>query len=170
MSLPPAPLSAEARLFLREEELDAALELFLLAEAALATAAEGALESEPTRLGRGHWRAAFLLKRRPGLGVQELSRFTGLSKQGASRVLRDLESVGFIEKTAGALDARRRPAVLTAEGGAFEQRVSERLRVVLARAYRTGGLDAVAGARRILAALAGPRNAPRPAPTGDGRP
>ncbi len=33
-----------------------------------------------------------------------------------------------------------------------------------ARAYRTGGLDAVAGARRILAALAGPRNAPRDAP------
>jgi hypothetical protein len=28
---------------------------------------------------------------------------------------------------------------------------------LLGRAYRTGGLDGVAGARRILAALAGPR-------------
>ena len=166
MSLPPAPLSAEARLFLREEELDAALELFLLAEAALATAAEGALESEPRRLGRGHWRAAFLLKRRPGIGVQELARLTGLSKQGASRVLTDLEAAGYVEKTAGEFDARRRPAALTPEGAAFENRVSERLRSVLTRAYRTGGLDAVAGARRILAALAGPRNAPRVAPDG----
>ena len=51
--------------------------------------------------------------------------------------------------------------MLTAEGAAFEQRTAERLRIVLTRAYRTGGLDAVAGARRILAALAGPRNAPR---------
>ncbi|OYX31745.1 MAG: MarR family transcriptional regulator [Caulobacterales bacterium 32-69-10] len=162
MSLPAAPLSAEARLVLREEELDAALELFLLAEAALATAADSALETEPSRLGRGHWRAAFLLKRRPGIGVQELARLTGLSKQGASRVLRDLEGAGFVEKSAGELDARRRPATLTGEGAAFEHRVSERLRLVLTRAYRTGGLDAVSGARRILAALAGPRNAPRP--------
>lgn len=161
MSMPASPHSAEARLFLREEELDAALELFLLAESALATAAEGALAAEPKRMGRGHWRAAFLLKRRPGVGVQELTRLTGLSKQGASRVLRDLEDAGYVEKRPGELDARRRPAVLTIEGAAFEQRVSERLRALLARAYRTGGLDAVGGARRILAALAGPRNAPR---------
>jgi DNA-binding MarR family transcriptional regulator len=157
------PPSAEARLFLREEELDAALELFLLAEAALATAAETVLEGEPHRLGRGHWRAAFLLKRRPSIGVQELSRLTGLSKQGASRVLRDLENAGYVEKHAGEMDARRRPAVLTSEGAAFEHRVSERLRGALARAYRTGGLDSVGGARRILAALAGPRIALRTA-------
>ena len=167
MSLPAAPLTPEARLFLREEELDAALELFLLAEAALASAADGALEGEPSRLGRGHWRAAFLLKRRPGLGVQELARLTGLSKQGASRVLRDLEAAAYVEKSAAEMDARRRPARLTIEGAAFEARVSERLRGVLARAYRTGGLDAVAGARRILAALAGPRHASRPGGGGE---
>jgi DNA-binding MarR family transcriptional regulator len=161
LSLAPAPPGAEARLFLRDEELDAALELFLLAETALAAAAEGALENEAKRMGRGHWRAAFLLKRRPGIGVQDLARLTGLSKQGASRVLRDLETAGYVEKSAGAADARRRPAVLTAEGAAFEERVSERLRSLLSRAYRTGGLDAVAGARRILSAVAGPRNAPR---------
>lgn len=169
MSTPAVPLGAEARLFLREDELDAALELFVLAEAALAAAAEAALEGEPNRLGRGHWRAAFLLKRRPGLGVQELARLTGLSKQGASRVLRDLEAVGYVEKSAAEMDARRRPAQLTVEGAAFEARVSERLRALLARAYRTGGLDAVAGARRILAALARPRHAQRPAETGEAR-
>lgn len=167
MSAPAVPLSAEARLFLREEELDAALELFLLAEAALDIAADAVLATEPSGLGRGHWRAAFLLKRRPGIGVQELSRLTGLSKQGASRVLRDLEKAGYVDKQPGEMDARRRPAVLTPEGAAFEQRTAERLRTVLTRAYRTGGLDAVAGARRILAAMAGPRNAPR-APEAEG--
>ena len=108
-------------------------------------------------LGRSHWRAAFLLRRRPGIGVQDLSKLTSLSKQAASKTLSDLQKLGLAEKAAGDLDARRRPAVLTEAGKAFEARVSERLRALLGRAYRTGGLDGVPGARRILAALAGPR-------------
>ena len=66
MSLSPTSLGDEARLFLREEELDAALELFMLAEAALRASAEGALEGEPANMGRSHYRAAFLMKRRIG--------------------------------------------------------------------------------------------------------
>lgn len=155
----------EARLILREQELDAALELFFLAEAALWETADAALDGDPSGLGRGHFRMAFLLKRRPGIGVQELTRLTGLSKQGASRVLADLEKHGLAAKAAGEADMRRRPAVLTAEGRAFEARISERLRAHLTRAYRGGGLDAVAGARRILGAIAGSRvqvGLPRP--------
>ena len=98
-------------------------------------------------LGRGHYRAALLLKHRPDVGVQELAQLTGLSKQGASRVLADLEKAGFVEKAPAKGDGRRKPAQLTAEGRAFEARVSERLRNHLARAYRSGGLDAVAGGR-----------------------
>ena len=153
---------ADPRLILREEELDAGLELLLLAEAALWSAADAALEGEAKALGRGHYRIAFLLKRRPGLGVGELARLTGLSKQGASRTLGELERMGLVEKVAGDADARRKPATLTRQGLAFEARVSERLRALVARAYRTGGLDGVAGSRRILAALAGPRMTVRP--------
>lgn len=156
----PSPPTPDARLILREEELDAALELLLLAEAALWSAADPALR-RADRLGRGHYRAAFLLKRRPGLGVQDLAKLTGLSKQGASRILKDLEDKGLIDKAPGDEDARRRPAHLTDAGRAFEAGVSERLRGHLGRAYRAGGLDAVSGARRILTALAGAR-APRP--------
>jgi DNA-binding MarR family transcriptional regulator len=147
----------DARLILREEELDASVELFVLAEAALWSTAEAALQGHPSGLGRGHYRAAMLLKRRPGIGVQELAQLTGLSKQGASRVLTDLVAAGYVEKVSGKGDGRRKPAQLTAEGRAFEARVSERLRGHLALAYRSGGLDAVAGARRILAAVAGSR-------------
>ena len=147
----------DPRLILREEELDAALELMLLAEAALWSAADAALEGEPSGVGRSHYRTLFLLKRRPGLGVRELARLTALSKQGASRTLGELERLELVEKAPSDQDARRRPAALTAKGAALEARVSERLRAQVARAYRTGGLDAVAGARRILAALAGPR-------------
>ena len=147
----------DPRLILREEELDAALEVLFLSEAALWSTADAALDGEARGLGRSHYRALFLLKRRPGLGVQELARLTALTKQGASRTLGELERMGLVEKSSGGGDARRRPAALTVDGAAVEARVSERLRANVARAYRTGGLDSVAGARRILSALAGGR-------------
>ncbi|ATC30953.1 MarR family transcriptional regulator [Caulobacter vibrioides] len=157
MIAPLQPGSDDPRLILREEELDGGLELILLAEASLWAAVDAVLETEALGLGRSHWRAAFLLRRRPGIGVQDLSKLTSLSKQAASRTLSDLEKAGLVERVSGDLDGRRRPAALTAEGVAFEQRTAERLRALLARAYRTGGLDGVAGTRRILAALAGSR-------------
>jgi len=168
-------LPADPRLILSEEELDRALEVFLLAEVSFWAAADGVLDRpqqganlgqkpgpapEPRtgpRLGRGHYRAAFLLKRRPGLGVQELARLTGLSKQGASRVLKELIEGGHAEVEPGALDARRRPTHLTGRGLEFEAEVSSELRALLAGAYREGGIDAAPGARRILAAIAGPK-------------
>ncbi|CAN5674585.1 MarR family transcriptional regulator [soil metagenome] len=148
---------ADPRLVLRDEELDAGPELMMLAEAAIWAGVDAGLEAEGQNLGRSHWRAAFLMKRRPGLGVQELAHITSLSKQAASRVISDLEGQGLAEKAQGDLDGRRRAATLTEAGAAFEARISERLRGQLARAYRTGGLDGVGGARRILAALAGGR-------------
>lgn len=148
---------ADPRLILREDELDTGLELMMLAEAALWAAVDQGLEAENLGLGRSHWRAAFLLRRRPGVGVQELAHLTSLSKQAASRILVDLAAKGLVEKTPGDLDARRRSAALTEKGRSFEAAISERLRNQIARSYRTGGLDGVAGARRILAALAGGR-------------
>lgn len=149
--------AADPRLILRPEELDAALEQFLLAEAALWMASDVALADQPHKLGRGHFRAAFLLKRRPGIGMKDLARLTGLSKQGASRVLRDLIQAGYAATTASDEDARRRPTVLTEAGATFEAKVAEGMRAHLSAAFRDGGLDAVLGARRILAAVAGPR-------------
>jgi len=149
--------TADPRLILHEDELDAGVELLLLAEASLWAAVDQGLEAQGLGLGRSHWRAAFLLRRRPGVGVQELAHLTSLSKQAASRILVDLADKGLVEKTAGDLDGRRRSAALTAEGKAFEAAIGERLRGQIARAYRAGGLDGVAGARRILAALAGGR-------------
>lgn len=151
---------ADPRLILSEEGLDRALETFLLAETALWRAADVKLEGgelDPKPLGRGHFRAAFLLKRRPDLGVQELARLTGLSKQGASKVLRELIARGLAEATPGEIDARRRPTRLTAAGAQFEAGIAKALRDLLASAYREGGIDAAPGAVRILAALAGPR-------------
>jgi DNA-binding MarR family transcriptional regulator len=152
MSLP-----ADPRLILREDELDAGLEHLLLAEASIWAAVDQGLEAAGLGLGRSHWRASFLLRRRPGVGVQELAHLTSLSKQAASRILVDLAAQGLVEKAQGDLDGRRRTAALTPKGEAFEAAIGERLRSQLARAYRAAGLDGVAGTRRILAALAGGR-------------
>jgi DNA-binding MarR family transcriptional regulator len=152
--------AADARLILSPAELDGALEHFLLAEAALWSTADAALASGEVKLGRSHFRAAFLLKRRPGLGVKELSRLTGLSKQAASRALLDLVEAGYATASPGPLDARRRCLALTAQGAAFEAQAAERMRTHLLGAFRESGAEAVLGARRILAAVAGSR-APR---------
>jgi len=147
----------DPRLILREAELDGGVELLLLAEAALWAHVDQGLAAANLGLGRSHWRAAFLLRRRPGLGVQDLAHLTSLSKQAASRILVDLTGKGLVEKLPGDEDGRRRSAVLTEAGLAFEAQISERLRAHLTRAYRLGGLDAVAGARAILGAMAGGR-------------
>ena len=147
-------MTPDARLILREEELDASIELFVLAEAALWSTAEAALQGHPSNLGRGHYRAALLLKRRPGIGVQELAQLTGLSKQGASKVLSELTAAGLVEKAPSEEDARRRPARLTAAGEAFEARMASRLRGAVAKAYRSGGMEHAPSAHLFLSALA----------------
>jgi DNA-binding MarR family transcriptional regulator len=158
--------AVDPRLVLSAPELDAALEQALLAEAVLWTAADDALSTPmgspgASTLGRGHWRAAFLIRRRPGLGVKELAALTGLSKQGASRVLKELEAAGMIAKGRPepglGEDARRRPAALTEAGAAFEAHVAARLHAALARAYRAAGVEHAGGARRVWASLAGAR-------------
>lgn len=147
-------LTSDARLILSDDALDQALELFLLAEAALWITADGGLDSDPQDLGRSHYRAAFLLKRRPGLGVRALAQLTGLSKQGAGRVLKELTEAGYVEIRASDADARRRPAHLTDTGRAFEAKVSHRMRAAVARAYRLAGLEKAPAATAVLGALA----------------
>ena len=147
--------SADARLILSDAALDRALELYLLAEVALWRAADTALEASGRKVGRSHYRLAFLLKRRPGAGVLELAKLTGLSKQGVSKALADLIAAGLAETVTGDQDARRRDAFLTEAGRAFEAAVSERLHAALAQAYRQAGLEAAPAAGLVWSALAG---------------
>src|SRR5437899_11414050 len=112
-------MNADPRLILREDELDLGLELLLIAEAALWTEVDAALETAAPGLGRSHWRALFLIRRRPALGVLDLAALSGLSKQSASKTLAELERAGLAEKSKGDLDGRRRGAALTGTGAAL---------------------------------------------------
>lgn len=154
---------ADARLILSEPELDAAVETLMLAEATLWEVADAALEARIAengpKLGRSHFRCAFLLRRRPGLGVQALAHLTGVTKQSLSRTVKELVALGLVEMQA-AEDGRRRRLHLTPAGIAFEAKAGGRLRSALSRAYREAGVEAAGGARRVWTALAGPRGAP----------
>jgi DNA-binding MarR family transcriptional regulator len=149
-------VSPDGRLVLSEPELDAALESLLLAEASVWAAADAALETGQPKLGRSHWRCAFLLRRRPGLGVQALAELTGVTKQSVSRTVKELTASNLVE-TELSEDGRRRRLRLTPLGLAFEAAAGERLRAELAGAYREAGVEAAGGARRVWTSLAGSR-------------
>jgi DNA-binding MarR family transcriptional regulator len=151
-------MNADPRLILREDELELGLELILIVESALWLEVDAALEAAHAKgVGRSHWRALFLIRRRPGMGVLDLAALSGLSKQSASKTLGELAKAGLITLSKGDLDGRRRGASLTAAGSALEEAITARLRTRLADATRAAGAEAVIGGRRWLAALAGGR-------------
>lgn len=137
-------------LFLRDEELDRALELLLVAERGLATRTHAA---GPTRSGP-ELDLLWLIHRRPGTSAAELGRLLGAAKQTTSRQLRALEEAGLLARAADGTDRRRRRLVLTQRGAALVAAIGERRRQGLRRAFQSAGAEAVAGFQRVLDALA----------------
>ncbi|MGE0828126.1 MAG: MarR family winged helix-turn-helix transcriptional regulator [Hyphomonadaceae bacterium] len=142
----------EHRLYLREEELDQAVDLLFLAARRFWRAAEGPLETRG--LGPAHYRALAAIRRDEGLSVTTLKERLGVAKQSLARVLTELEQAGFIARAAGAKDRRERRLSLTEAGRAAERDASAALRERLAQVFRAAGAEQVLGARAILSALA----------------
>jgi DNA-binding MarR family transcriptional regulator len=138
-------------LYLRDEELKEGADLLFLAYAGLFAGADGALAEAD--LGRAHARALQAIARHPGLSIGELLQALRVTKQSASRVLNDLLEDGYVERKAAADDKRMRRLVLTAQGELLVAALWEGQKPRLVRAFREAGPDAVAGFRRVLAAL-----------------
>lgn len=144
------------RLYLREDELDRAIDLFGRAHRSLWQAAQERLNAHA--LGPAHLRALAGIRRLgeagQGPSVGALQSHLGVRKQSLARVLDELESAGLMRRAppAGG-DRRQRLLALTSAGIEAEQAASAALRDRLAAAFRRVGPDAVAGARGLLAAL-----------------
>jgi DNA-binding MarR family transcriptional regulator len=152
----PAPeVSSEGRLYLREDELDRAVDLVFAATRRFWKAAETALEAHD--LGPAHYRALAAIRREEGLTVSALQARLGVRKQSLARVLGELEAAGLAKREPGKSDRRQRLLALTEAGRAAERAASAALRERLAQVFRSAGADAVAGARAVLAALASER-------------
>lgn len=118
--------------------------------------------SDPDRIldernyGRAHHRALHFIGRRPGLTVADLLDILHVTKQSLSRVLKPLIDHGLVEQKVGETDRRQRMLYLTAEGQAFEERLSAPQRQRLTRAFMDAGPEAVAGFRAVLTAIMEP--------------
>ena len=148
---PGAP-AADARLYLKEEELDRAVELLFAATRRFGRGADPILAARG--LGPAHYRALSAIRRGEGLAVTTLREVLGVRKQSLARVLDDLDAAGLVTRAPGAQDRRERRLFLTDAGRAVEAEVSTALRDRLAAVFRTCGAEAVAGARTVWAALA----------------
>lgn len=146
------PAAAEGRLYLKEDELDRAVDLVFAATRRFWRAAEDALEAHD--LGPAHYRALAAIRRDEGLPVSRLMAQLGVKKQSLARVLADLEREGLIRRDPGRDDRRQRLVHLTQAGRDAERAASAALRERLGQVFRAAGADAVAGARAVLAALA----------------
>jgi len=152
--------AADARLYLKEEELDRAVEQLFAAARRFGRGAEPLLAARG--LGPAHYRALSAIRRAEGLAVSALREALGVRKQSLARVLDDLDQAGLITRAAGPKDRRERRLFLTPSGRDVEAEVSAALRERLAAVFRACGAEAVAGARTVWAALA--ETAPEDAP------
>jgi len=148
----PTPPGSDARLYLKEDELDRAVELLFAAARRFGRGAEPILAEKG--LGPAHYRALSSIRRAEGLAVTALRETLGVRKQSLARVLDDLAGAGLIARAPGAADRRERRLFLTDAGRDIEAEVSAALRERLAGVFRSCGADAVAGARAVWAALA----------------
>lgn len=138
-------------LFLRDDELDRALELLLLAGHGLAARRPppGATHS----LSEQELELLWLVCRRPGTSAADLGRLLGMTKQSTSRHLQALEAAGLVSRQPDGKDRRRRALGPTETGAALAAAVAERRRLALRRAFQKAGPEAVAGFQRVLSEL-----------------
>lgn len=135
-------------LFLREEQMRLAQDLFFFAYRDLTASADAILEE--LDLGRAHHRALHFIGRRPGIAVSELLALLRITKQSLARVLGELVSRGYVQPAQGPRDRRQRLLSLTDAGRALERRLFERQRERMVAAYREAGGSAVEGFRRVM--------------------
>ncbi len=135
-------------LFLREEQMRLAQDLFFFAYRDLTASADAILVE--LGLGRAHHRALHFIGRRSGIAVSELLALLRITKQSLARVLGELVARGYVLQTQGPRDRRQRLLSLTDEGRALERRLFERQRERMVAAYRDAGGAAVEGFRRVM--------------------
>ena len=148
------PQPGAALLFLREEQMRLAQDLFFFAYRDLTAAADDILAE--LGLGRAHHRALHFIGRNPAMSVGDLLAILRITKQSLARVLKELVEGGYVAQATGRKDRRQRLLSLTPEGFALERRLYEAQRERLAAAYREAGGACVEGFGRVMRAIMSP--------------
>jgi len=105
-------------------------------------------------LGRVHHRVLYVVTRRPGIGVGELARGLGISRQALHRPLSELRRRGLVHAVAAAHSARERTLTATAAGEALEREATGPQLAHLEQVFAEAGPEAVRGWRQVMRGLA----------------
>jgi len=141
-SAPPGPL------YLRDQDLEEALDLLVSATRNLTGSARELLEDRG--FGMAHYRVLHTLLHNPSIPVAQLLGILGIRKQSLHRVLTPLVAQGLVNQLRGEKDRRQRLLTLSESGNALVQELTEKARMDLAEAFRLAGPAAVAGFRSVL--------------------
>lgn len=141
----------DPRLFLRDEELDYGIALFLAGERTLMKQAGDLAEQES--LPAIAARILIDVRFRPGQSVSGLREHLQVTVPTMARLLGTLDKRGLIERRKSRIDARQRTLYLTFEGKRLTDPATIAMRETLRNAYRHAGANAVAGVRAVLEAL-----------------
>lgn len=135
-------------LFLREEELRQAIEMFFFAYRDFIGEPDEILADRG--LGRAHHRVIYFVGRYPGATVSSLLSILKITKQSLSRVLGQLLDEGYITQRQGTVDRRQRLLDLTEKGRVLEAQLTAVQSKRIAGAFRDAGADAVEGFRKVM--------------------
>ncbi|MEM9740701.1 MAG: MarR family transcriptional regulator [Pseudomonadota bacterium] len=144
----PLASTADMRLYLRDEELDRGAGLILLAERALAAAAEPARKA--SGLKRGEMQILLSIHQFPGQDVSSLRTRLAMTVPTCARLLGELDKRGLVARDPGGDDRRRRALHLSEDGEAVLDPIMSAMRSALREAYKITGPGDVAGARTLL--------------------
>lgn len=97
--------------------------------------------------------------------ASDVAALLGMTKQGAAKLLAEMERAGYVVRTDSADDARARPVVLTARGRAALKAAATAQRDIERGWARLSSVDDVAALRRVLDAVIESASTPdRPLP------
>jgi DNA-binding MarR family transcriptional regulator len=151
---PGAPLqpgvsaAGDARLYLRDQDLNESAAVIRAAARKLGQLAESA--GLPAGISGPEMDILQEIFDRGPMDVGDLRSRLAAPKQSLARNLNQLEARVFVKRETDPNDRRRRLVTLTTEGMTFTREATERRRSALRQAFLAAGPEAVAAARRVL--------------------
>jgi DNA-binding MarR family transcriptional regulator len=101
---------------------------------------------------------------RTGATASDVATILGMTKQGAAKLLGEMEAAGYVARERSTYDARARPVTLTSRGEAA-LRAAERAQQAIERRWaKLSSRDDVEAMRRVLDAVIAERVAEGPLP------
>lgn len=141
----------DPRLFLRDEELDRALDMLLNASFVLTE--YSILAQTECGLDRNSLRLLLLLRSTPSLGISKARTILGFTVPTFARLIASLEQRKLISKGIGKKDSRERVLSLTDKGQDSIAPATKAMRNTIKKAWRMVGPEKVAGTMAALKAI-----------------